>query len=148
MSCYLYKMGFAETVLVISAATSVSASPRAGHPDPVTVQVDRYIQRNAEQLGQAPGRAVLFSGAHMTCCLGGLFISLLPAHEFKQGFGVFRLCQIITVKCDTVLGFNTWMYKKLPVSQSSRTWRSWAVVCLPKKQPVGMFYMGKAHDFT
>lgn len=42
MNCYLYNVGFAETVLVISAATSVNAFPRAGHPDPVTVQVDRY----------------------------------------------------------------------------------------------------------
>lgn len=42
MSRYLYKVGFAETAVVISAATSVIASPRAGHPDPVTVQVDRY----------------------------------------------------------------------------------------------------------
>lgn len=40
--CCLYEVGFAETVLVISAATSVSASPRAGHPNPVTIQVDRY----------------------------------------------------------------------------------------------------------
>lgn len=42
MSCCLYKVRFAETALVISAATSVSASPRAGHLDPVTIQTDRY----------------------------------------------------------------------------------------------------------
>lgn len=42
MSCCLYKVGFAETALVISAAPSVSASPRAGHHDPVIIQVGRY----------------------------------------------------------------------------------------------------------
>lgn len=52
MSYCLYKVGFPEIILVISAAASVSASPRAGHPDPVTVQV--HIHR-------CPSKGVLSS---------------------------------------------------------------------------------------
>lgn len=93
MSCYLYKVGFAATALVISAATSVSVSPRAGHLVPVTIQVDRFRFPSKGMLSSLDRLLAEWSSSlglvwHVVVMEGIVW----PACEFKKGFGMFRLC--------------------------------------------------------
>lgn len=62
MSCYLYKVGFAETALIFSAATSVGASLIQSW---FGGEMQVSFWRNIPQLGQAPGWHLLFSAVPM-----------------------------------------------------------------------------------